>query len=78
MLSRTVYFLDPSAKYSSCEVALAINNYREDNYKIKYGDKKQLISVECKVNDGATYALVHHDSESPSLVTGYEPPGTHR
>ena len=73
-----MYFLDPSAKYSSCEVALTTNNYREDNYKIKYGDKKQLISVECKVNNGTSYGLVHHDSESPTLVTGYESPGTYR
>ena len=57
---------------------MQINENKEEYYNIHHGDMLHSIEVECKVIDGGTYAIIHHDSEETELVHGYEDPGSFR
>ena len=70
--------IDPSAKYPSCAMAIQLNDDKEGYYNIIRGNMLHSIEIECKVINGITYAIIHHDSEKTELVTGYEEPGSFR
>jgi len=69
---------DPSAKYTSCAAAIQLNDNNEAYYNIKRGNMLHPIEAECKMINGKSYAIIHHDSEKTELVTGYEAPGSFR
>jgi len=69
---------DLSAKYPSCATAMQFNDKKEGYYYIHHGNMLQSIEVECKVTNGTTYAIIHHDSETAELINGYESAGSFR
>ena len=73
-----IHLIDPSAKYPSCATAMRINDNKEGYYNIHHGNMLDSIEAECKVIEGITYAIIHHNSEKTELVDGYDAPGSFR
>ena len=54
------------------------NRNKEGYYNIYRGEMLRPIKVECKVINGTTYEIIHHDSEKTEVVNGYEAQGSFR
>ena len=71
---KSLDFAEPT--FLSCSKALEYNDGRAGYYSIQRRNMAHAIVVECKIIDGKTYAILHHDSEVTKIVTGYEGPGS--
>ena len=54
------------------------NGNEEGYYKLYRGNMLHPIDVQCKVINGTTYEIIHHDSEKTEMINGYEAPGSFR